>query len=140
MPTLGEKYEWIFGIGRKTLIANRAKCDKVFLRTSSQITGELLRERYDNKGKGDDKHYHGSVIVLNGTGNVEEHVFHMYKDKIYQSIDNKSEWEVRKTSVTFKPNNQTILITAEELKEMTGIWIGEENKCIIEWNEIINKR
>ena len=147
-PTIREKMEWVFGPGRKTELAAQARYSRSFLHTSSQLTAAILRYRYnkrlfwqlvrESKPYGAlfeySPHFQASVIILyDSSERIEYHVFHVSEDVIYQSIDGESEWNVRPFIKTIGLASESRSLTAKELMQLTGVRIGHDQRCIIEW-------
>lgn len=127
-----EKEEWLQGVGRKTYIAQYAKSNVHFRRSSCLLTAAILRYRTTKQlWWNDTNHTLTQSFVDNHPlfqigfgedGDYDHHILTVYKGMIYQSVFKKTNWDVRDLVI---PDVISQSLNDEDALKLTGFDLGD---------------
>lgn len=104
--SLEEKKNWVETVGKTTYIANYARSNPEFFKTSCLLTAAVLRYRLTNKIWWDMKEEGFKLtrevistiplfqVGFGEDGDYDDHMVTVFKGKVYHSFYKKFEWQV----------------------------------------------
>lgn len=126
-----EKEEWLQGVGRKTYIAQYAKSNVHFRRSSCILTAAVLRYRTTKQLWWNDTpevltqsfvNNHPLFQMGFGDDGDYDHILTVYNGMIYQSFFKKTGWDVRELVI---PELQSKRLKDEDALKLTGFDLGD---------------
>lgn len=127
-----EREEWLRGIGKKTYIAQYARSNEHFRRSSCLLTAAVLRYRTTKQLWWNDTDHVLTQSFVNDhplfqigfgeDGDYDHHILTVYKGMIYQSFFKKTDWDTRELVI---PNVASRRLKDEEALELVGFDLGD---------------